>query len=162
MEQNVVLRRVEKGDNNRLAAIIRAAFGEHGAPKEGTVYSDAATDDLFHLFREPKSVLWVAESAGGILGCCGVFPTPGLSPDTAELVKFYLLREARGRGTGKMLLQRCLESAGSLGYKKLYLESLPHYARAVGIYERAGFRMLDHPLGRSGHTACNIWMIKDL
>ena len=158
----VTLRLVEEKDNAALAGIIRKVFEEHHAPQKGTVYSDPTTDNLYLLFRTPRSVLWVAEMNDTTLGCCGVYPTKGLSANCAELVKFYLSKEARGKGIGKALMQRCIQSAKEFEYTQLYLESLPHFSRAVRIYEKQGFVRLDHPLGKSEHTACNIWMVKDL
>jgi putative acetyltransferase len=49
-----------------------------------------------------------------------------------------------------------------MGYKRLYLESLPEFSKAVSMYEKFGFERLDKPLGSSGHTTCNIWMLKEL
>lgn len=159
---SVRYREVQPGDNRNLAKMIRAVFDEHGAPHQGTVYSDPTTDDLYALFRVPKSVLWVAEEKSELLGCCGVFPTEGLPGGYAELVKFYLNAAARGNGIGKTLMEMSIESAKQLGYTDLYLESLPHFAKAVNLYEKQGFASISHPLGQSGHTTCNIWMIRRL
>ena len=51
----------------------------------------------------------------------------------AELVKFYLHKDFRGTGIGRALMEKCIEAAKSLGYKKLYIESLPQFAKAVRI-----------------------------
>jgi len=149
-------------DNVILASMIRKVFTEHDAPQAGTVYSDPTTDKLYQLFRTPASVLWVAEIDQIPLGCCGIYPTIGLDPDCVELVKFYLAKESRGSGIGKTLMQSCIVSAREHGYNKLYLESMPHFSKAVSIYSRLGFRRLSKPLGNSGHTTCNIWMLLDL
>lgn len=159
---NSILRPIEQKDNPALAKMIREVFDEHGAPQKGTVYSDPTTDDLFKLFEIPKSVLWVAELNNEIVGCCGVYPTEGLPKACAELVKFYLSAKARGKGIGKELMEKSLISAKEFGYKQIYLESLPHFEKAVSMYEKQGFAKLDAPLGNSGHTTCNIWMIKKL
>lgn len=156
------IRKAGPGDNAALARIIREVFEEHDAPRTGTVYSDPATDHLYELFREPGSVLWVAEEHGVQLGLCGVFPTPGLEPGTAELVKFYLAAPARGKGIGRALLEQCFRSARELGYRRLYIESLPVFSKAVRIYEGLGFVRIPAPLGNSGHTSCDIWMLKEL
>ncbi|MDX2432408.1 MAG: GNAT family N-acetyltransferase [Bacteroides sp.] len=158
----LVIREVLKDDNLSLARMIRRVFEEFDAPTAGTVYSDPTTDDLYGLFRENRSVLWVAELNGEALGCCGIYPTPGLDQECAELVKFYLDTSERGKGTGKALLQRSINSARDLGYNTLYLESMPHFSRALGIYEGLGFKTLSGPLGASGHTGCDIWMLKEL
>lgn len=162
MHSSVTYRKVQRADNEALAGMIRAVFEEHDAPRTGTVYSDPTTDDLSGLFRKPGSVLWVAEVEGIPSGCCGIYPTEGLDRDCAELVKYYLASSQRGKGIGREMMVKCIESARELGYRRLYLESLPHFAKAVGIYEKLGFRTLRKPLGNSGHTTCNIWMLLDL
>ncbi|MBC9797258.1 GNAT family N-acetyltransferase [Sinomicrobium weinanense] len=156
------IRKVKKSDNQLLADIIKNVFEEHHAPREGTVYSDPTTDNLYGLFKKEKSVLWVAEENGKILGCCGIYPTEGLPGNCAELVKFYLTSGARGKGTGSKLMERNIQSAIGFGYSQLYLESLPQFSNAVKWYEKLGFQKLETPLGNSGHITCNIWMIKKL
>ncbi|WP_319501069.1 GNAT family N-acetyltransferase [uncultured Draconibacterium sp.] len=156
------IRKVLRSDNKHLADLIRAAFIEYDAPRKGTVYSDPTTDNLYELFQNEKSILWVAEKDGEILGCCGIYPTDGLPKGCAELVKFYLLAKARGNGLGTRLMQQSIESAKELGYSEIYIETLPEFDNAVGMYERAGFEKLDKPLGDSGHTGCDIWMLRRL
>ncbi|WP_410221153.1 GNAT family N-acetyltransferase [Pedobacter sp.] len=159
----MLYRKVQAKDNRALAEIIRGVFTEHQAPTQGTVYTDPTTDALYELFQVEKAILWVAEDEGHkILGCCGIFPTPGLDKDCAELVKFYLHKDARGKGVGRALMEKCVVSAKEIGFKKLYLESLPEFATAVGIYEKQGFKKLNQPMGQSGHDGCNIWMLKTL
>ena len=158
----ISIRPVNEHDNSRLAAIIRSAFLEFNVPTKNTVFEDPTTDQLFELFQAPNAVLWVAEQDHQLLGCCGIYPTDGLPEGCAELVKFYLSGTAKGKGVGKALFGKCLESAATFGYTEIYLESLPQFATAVGMYEKMGFKKLDHPLGNSGHTGCNIWMLKPL
>lgn len=162
MNMPVTFRKIEPQDNQEIARIIRNIFEEFNIPKIGTVYSDPTTDHLYTLFNDPASVYFVAEEDGVILGGSGIFPTEGLPEGCAELVKFYLSSHARGQGTGRKLMELCFEAAAKLGYRALYLESFPHLETAVGIYEKLGFRFLDHALGNSGHTACTIWMLKAL
>ncbi|WP_210466297.1 GNAT family N-acetyltransferase [Rufibacter roseolus] len=159
---SITIRAIEEKDNLPLAELIRKVFREFKIDKPGTVYTDPTTDDLYHLFLAPGSVYLVAVENGEIIGGCGVFPTDGLPEGCAELVKFYLSAETRGRGIGLQLLERNMELARELGYKQLYLESFPELAKAVSMYTKAGFKPLPHALGNSGHFACNIWMLKDL
>ena len=156
------IRPIRKADNAELAQLIRAVFDEFDAPKKGTVYEDLSTDDLHSLFQMDRSILWVAEGDEGLYGCGGVFPTEGLDQDCAELVKLYLRPEARGLGVGKELLERSIVSARSLGFKSLYLESIPEFDKAVGMYEKAGFKHLDAPLGNFVHSGCSVYMLLDL
>ncbi len=159
----VKIREVKQGDNLALAKIIRSAFIEFGAPLTGTVYEDPTTDALFELFQSKKdSVLFVAEAEGKVLGCCGIFPTNGLEKGYAELVKFYLAKEARNLGIGKALFEKSIQAARDLGYQFLYIESQPSFSKAVKMYEQYDFKYLGHSLGNSGHDNCDVWMLKSL
>jgi putative acetyltransferase len=156
------IRPIEPGDNEELAKVIRTALAEFGANKPGTVYFDPTTDALFELFQTPKSFYYVALVDGKVVGGCGIFPTDNLPDGTCELVKLYLAKEARGTGLGKQLMEISLSWAKENGYTQVYLESMPELAKAVSIYEKVGFKALDHPLGNSGHCGCDIWMLKKL
>jgi putative acetyltransferase len=159
----MIIRKLEEADNSAVAKMIRQVFVEHDAPREGTVYSDPTTDNLYELFKTQRSYLWVAENEQHeIVGCAGVYPTAGLSPNCAELVKVYVSKEVRGTGLGKELMQRSIDSAVELGYTELYLESLSAFSKAVSIYEKLGFIKLDQPLIDSDHKTCNIWMLKHI
>ncbi len=160
--ENLVIRKVKQEDNAALATMIRSVFDEHAAPQKDTVYSDPTTDDLYSLSQHTGAVLWVAALNDEVLGCCGIFHTAGLEEDVAELAKFYLSEKIRGKGVGKQLMLQCFQSAKEMGYKKLYLESMPQFSKAVSMYEKHGFKKIDKPLGNSGHISCNIWMIKEI
>ena len=158
----ILIREVVEGDNAYLAKVIKNVFEEYDAPKCGTVYSDSSTDKLFEFFQVPSAVLWVAIIDEEIVGCCGIYPTEGLEDGCAELVKYYLADSARGMGIGKELLGKSIHSAKELGYTKLYLECLPNFTKAIDIYKKQGFLLVDERMGNSGHTSCNVWMIKNL
>ncbi|MCE3279794.1 MAG: acetyltransferase [Bacteroidetes bacterium] len=157
-----IFRPIEKKDNRILADLIRKVFREYGIDRPGTVYTDPSTDHLFELFQTEGSYYWVAEDEGVILGGCGIYPSNGLPEGCCELVKFYLSKESRGKGIGKKLMTKSIISAKEAGYKEIYLESFPELAKAVTLYEEAGFKKLKSPMGNTGHFACNLWMIKEL
>ncbi len=161
MAADITIRPIAPGDDAALARAIRDTLTEYGAAKPGTAYYDAATDHLPALFaRTPRSAYFVAEQAGKVLGGGGIFPTPGLPPDTVELVKLYLLPPARGRGVGKALITNCLQAARAAGYARVYLETMPELTQAVPLYEKLGFTYLPQPLGDSGHFGCQLWMLR--
>ena len=92
----------------------------------------------------------------------GIYPTAGLGDDTCELVKMYLLPDARGKGLGLSLLQKCMDFARANSFKNIYLETMPELSLAIKLYQKAGFKMLDGPMGQSGHFGCGIWMLLNL
>lgn len=159
---SLVIREIEPDDNPFLSRIVKDTLAEFGANHPGTVYYDESTDHLYELFQKEGAVYFVAILDGLIIGGGGIYPTEGLAPDTCELVKMYLLPEARGRGLGRTLVEKCLEFARTQGYAKVYLESMPELKQALNMYARFGFEYLAGPLGNSGHTGCSLWMLKQL
>jgi len=158
----VTIRPIKQPDNPIIAKIIRDTLEEFGANHPGTVYYDPTTDALFDLFKKEKSNYNVAEINGKIVGGGGIYPTEGLPADTCELVKMYLLPEARGIGLGSLLISKCLEQAKANGFSNVYLESMNELKAALKVYARMGFNYLEGPMGNSGHFGCPLWMLKEL
>ncbi len=159
---NITIRKIQPADNAALAKIIRTSLEEFKANKPGTVYFDITTDNLSEVFSEFNSSYFVAEENSVIIGGGGIYPTKNLPAGTCELVKLYLKKTARGKGIGKLLMEKCISAAINSGYKKMYLETMPELNIAVPMYKKLGFVILTEPQGNSGHFGCDIWMIKDL
>lgn len=157
-----LLRPIQPQDNAQLGTLIRSVLAEFKANKPGTVYFDESTNHLSDVFEQDKAAYWVLEENDKIVGGGGIYPTEGLPDDTCELVKLYLYPEARGRGLGKMLILKAIEQALALGYKRMYLETMPELNQAVSLYESLGFEHQCAALGNSGHFGCDIWMVKVL
>ena len=158
----VIIRDLQKEDNPALAKVVRDTLAEFGANHPNTVYYDPTTDTLFEVFQTPRSKYFLAEINNKIVGGGGIYPTDGLPPDTCELVKMYLLPEARGFGLGRTLIEKCIEAAAENGFKKIYLETMPELKQALSVYEKFGFEYLNGPIGNSGHTGCSLWMLKKI
>jgi len=160
--ENVFIRTIQPGDNKALAVIVRNTLAEFGANRPGTVYYDPTTDTLYQVFQKERSIYYVALINNEIVGGAGIFPTDGLPADTCELVKMYLVPKARGFGLGKDLISQCIDAAKSLGYSKMYLETMPELKKALSVYEKFGFKHLNGPMGNSGHYGCDRWMLLEL
>lgn len=158
----MLIRKIISADNETIAGIIRNSLLEFNAAKPGTVYFDESTDHLSDLFIEKTSAYFVLEINKQIAGGAGYFPTKGLPSSTCELVKMYLSERFRGNGYGQLLLQKCMEEAKKEGYLKMYLESMPELVKAIPMYEKNGFKHIEGPLGNSGHSGCDVWMIRNL
>lgn len=160
---NIQIREIQAGDNAQIEAVIRACFPEFNIPLEGTAYADPETKLMFESYQNDNEAYFVIDDNGTLLGGGGVkaltdFETKGV----CEIQKMYFSPKVRGKGYGKALFQKCIETAKALGYKKCYLESAPQLKAAIHIYEQFGFKHLDAPLGNTGHTSCSVWMIKEL
>ena len=162
MKHELTIRTIQQGDNKTLAKIIRDTLKEFNANKPNTVYYDDRTDHLFEVFKAADSIYYVAEYNGEIMGGGGIYPTENLPAGTCELVKLYISPAARGKGIGKVLLEKCILAAKQMGYKKIYLETMPELTIAIPMYEKLGFIYLPAAQGNSGHTGCDVWMIKEL
>ena len=162
MSNAVSIRKIQPGDNVALAKIVRDTLAEFGANKPGTVYFDPTTDHLFELFQQPRSIYYVALSGNEIVGGAGIYPTDGLPYDTCELVKMYLLPKARGLNLGRTLIEKCIAAAKENNFQNIYLETMPELKQALNMYAKFGFEYLKGPMGNSGHSGCDLWMMKKL
>jgi putative acetyltransferase len=158
----MIIRKIITDDNSALAVIIRNSLKEFNADKPGTVYFDETTDHLSDVFKIKRSAYYVVEINGEIAGGGGFYPTDGLPPGTCELVKMYLSKKYRGKGFGQLLLEKCMEEARKQGYHKMYIETMPELVNAISMYEKNGFNHIPTALGNSGHTGCDVWMMRDL
>ena len=156
------LRKIAPEDNHQIASIIRSCLEEFNANKCGTVYFDETTDHLYELFQTPKSIYFIAEVDGKLVGGGGIFPSKGLPSDTCELVKMYLLPEARGTGLGASIINKSIEFAQQQEFKRIYLESMPELKRAISVYEKFGFEYIHEAIGETGHHGCDVWMTKNI
>ncbi len=162
MKNEITIRKILPADNGLLASIIRSSLEDFGAVKKGTVYYDESTDHLHSVFQTNRSAYFVVEIDGIVCGGCGIFPTDGLPKDTCELVKMYLSSEVRGKGLGKILLQKCMDHAKEIGFHKMYIETMPELTNAIAMYKKYGFTFIPSALGNSGHVGCDLFMIKNL
>ncbi len=162
MQDEIIIRKIIPSDDAKLAHIIRSSLKEFGAAKPGTVYFDATTDHLHTIFQTKRSAYFVVETNNEVAGGAGIFPTEALPEKTCELVKMYLVKSARGKGYGKLLLEKCMHEAKEFGFKKMYIETMPELIHAIPMYEKYGFKYINKPLGNSGHVGCDVWMLKDL
>jgi len=78
--ESIITRQIEEKDNAAIANVIRRTLEEFGANHPGTVYFDAATDSLYGLFSTtPRSIYYVAELNGDVVGGGGIFPSDWLT-----------------------------------------------------------------------------------
>ncbi len=160
--ENSVIRKIEKKDNPAVAQLIRAVFDELNIPKVGTAYEDPYLDLMFEEYNKPKSVYYVVEKDGRIIGAAGIAQLENEAETICELQKMYFLPETRGLGIGTQMMDICLATAKTFGFEKCYLETMPFMHAAQKLYKKSGFEYICSPMGSTGHTSCPIWMIKIL
>lgn len=156
------IRKIRESDNKYLGEVIRGSFLDYDATQTGTVFSDSIIDRLFEEYNKPRAIYYVLEINGIVMGGSGIQQLKNGDPETAELQKMYLKKEARGKGYGRALLEKCIEFAKKADFKRCYLESLPELKDALRMYEYAGFQYIDSRLGDTGYYGCSLYMLKSL
>ena len=167
--KNVMLiREIQQKDNESIAKVIRDIFHELDAPKVGTAYADPILDTLYEVYQAPRSLYYVVELNGKVVGGCGVAPLEMLNPvqqdntKVCELQKMYFAPEIRGTGYAEKIIKLCLEFATTQGFEICYLETLSFMIPAQKLYKRMGFEPIDGPMGNTGHNSCEVWMTKKI
>jgi putative acetyltransferase len=162
VQNQVFIRPLEAPDVSAILEIIRACRREYGL--EGRVRSILETSDyaIFDLYRQHRSNYFVAIAGGDVVGGAGIAPLADGHRETCELQRMYLRPANRGLGTGRLLLAACIQSAHRFTFERCYLETISEMTAAVAFYQQNGFRSLAAPLGRTGHSHNDRWMMLDI
>ena len=122
-------------------------------PRDGRVEEYAGPHrDLIDSFREAEDSetllkayvdlgrVWVARGeAGEILGHLQVIDEDDGS--AWEVKNTAVVPEARGRGIGRLMLQRAVDEARAAGVRRVVLATAAADVGALRFYQRCGFRM---------------------
>jgi putative acetyltransferase len=136
----IFVRSAENADCEKVQALVFGVLREYDlAPDPEGTDRDITDIESFYTNRGGVFELFEDED-GNLLGTVGLYP---ISAETVELRKMYFDKKLRGRGFGKKTLQRMIEKARSMGFKKIYLETASVLKEAVGLYEKFGFQPTD-------------------
>lgn len=160
--EDFIIREIQSKDNLQIAQVIRDVLIEMNVPKVGTAYEDKALDCMFETYDTEKSVYFVVEHQNKIVGGGGIAPLANFTGNTCEFQKMYFLPISRGKGLGSKLITISLEKAKTFGFEYCYLETLPYMKAATALYKKNDFIYLDKPMGNTGHSSCDVWMLKKL
>lgn len=158
----VYIRHIQPSDAEAVANVIRTVMPEFGAGGAGFAIHDREVDDMYTAYTSPGTAYYVSETEGKIVGGGGIGPLAGGDADYCELKKMYFLPEARGLSLGQKVLEACLQAAKTKGYRFCYLETFNTMNKAMALYEKAGFKKIDGPLGNTGHFACDRFYLLQL
>jgi GNAT superfamily N-acetyltransferase len=115
----------------------RELLGELGAALAALTGSDGtASFDAADVRGERACFLLARDADGQAVGCGALRP---LADGVAELKRMY----ARpGSGAGRLLLEALERQASAFGYTDIWLETRRVNGRAVGFYEKHGYRLI--------------------
>ena len=158
----MLIRPINESDNKHISVILREVLIEMDIPRKGSAYEDPEINNMYESYQSNRSIYFVVEENNKILGGAGINQLKNGDINICELQKMYFHKSIRGRGIGDKMIELCLNFAVESNYKKCYIETMPNMVDAQKLYIKKGFEYIDNPLGNTGHTACPIWMLKNL
>ena len=137
-------------------ALILALNRELSAryPEEGATHFRLDPDEV----AEGRGAFLIAYSGGDPVGCGAIRRIDGA---TAELKRMYVQASARGRGTGRLLLEALEAEGRRLGVTRIVLETGDRQAEALALYAAAGFARIP-PFGEYVGSPLSVCMAKQL
>src|SRR5579863_7192043 len=99
--------------------------------------SDLNDIECSYLLNNGFFAVVVHSETNLVVGCFGLFP---VNEHICELRKMYLLKEQRGKGLGKYILDIAVQQAREKHYKKIVLETISVLTTAIFLYKRYGFK----------------------
>ncbi len=90
-------------------------------------------------YEPPRGRLALARVGGESAGCVALRPIDALR---CEAKRLYVRPRFRSQGLGRALLEWVIAEARSAGYAEMVGDTMPVMERALGMYERAGFKRI--------------------
>ena len=151
----VSIRSATNGDCEAVRGLVFGVLREFGLEPE-TDGIDADLDDIEANYIDRGGLFEVLENEQGeLLGTVGLFPMAG---SEVELRKMYFQPALRGKGVGRKLLARTVESARELGFRRVVLETASVLKAAIALYSSFGFKVME-----GGHAdRCDLYFYLDL
>ena len=142
--QELLVRNAVASDARALGDIMQRTHAESdyllSYPDEQSVDEEQEARSLAETERSNNEVELVAIVDGRIVGSAGV-EAVGSRRKVAHRARFgiSILKEYWGMGTGRVLMESCIDCARRAGYTQLELEVVADNERALSLYRRAGF-----------------------
>lgn len=148
---DVTIRAATNEDGEKITALVFDTLREYGLSPDPES-TDADLKEIEESYFKTGGLFEVIEdNSGNLVGTVGLYPLDG---ETCELRKMYFAPELRGRGLGRYVLERTVNNARRLGFKRIRLETASVLEKAIKLYTRFGFKPFDatHKSARCDQT----------
>ena len=99
---------------------------------------DQELKSLPGAYATPSGRLLLAHDAGGVAGCVAL---RRLEDTICEMKRLYVRPSYRGKGIGKLLVDRVMAEARAIGYERMRLDTVESSMKdAIVLYRRIGFQ----------------------
>src|SRR5262249_38468734 len=128
----------EPGDARKIGAVFDAAVREGwkylGELAAHPMFPPEEWDMEVAKHAPPNALLVATSEADRVIGFVAVHPAEG------EMYLLFVHPDHAGRGVGKALLEAAHEALRSAGCREVFLYTHEQNARAIAVYEAAGYR----------------------
>ena len=150
ISQKLKIRRATIKDTPLIARLgartFEASFGTDNRLEDMEQYLSSSFSET-HIeaqLSNPSSIFLLAyencKAVGYVMLRVGKKPISVNGSKPIELVRIYLEEEFIGKGYGSALMNSCLEEAKKNGYRMIWLGVWEKNLRAIGFYEKWGFK----------------------
>jgi ribosomal protein S18 acetylase RimI-like enzyme len=91
-------------------------------------------------YAPPSGRLLLASYDDNLVGCVALRK---IDNDVCEMKRLYLRSEFRGKGLGKKMANEIVKLAQEIGYRKIWLDTVPTMKEAISLYHSLGFAEID-------------------
>lgn len=92
--------------------------------------------ELPGLYAPPKGRLYLLRIDGEVEGCIALRPS---GEHDCEMKRLFVRPARRGAGAGRLLAERVIADARTIGYRRMLLDTLDSMQSAQRLYESLGF-----------------------
>ncbi|MBI2612291.1 GNAT family N-acetyltransferase [Candidatus Kaiserbacteria bacterium] len=134
----------------RMAELVRLETADEGTLRDINALlkelsqspekRECSLELLQMITKSPESELWTVQESGSILGMATLVVVMKPGGITARVEDVVVHENVRGKGFGRMLMEKVIERARARGATMAQLNSRPSRGAANALYQKLGFK----------------------